>query len=120
MRTLTGLLIILIVSVASAQSEDDLLPPEQAFAFSSELVGSELIASWDIADDYYMYQDKFVAASQTEGVQIGELALPPGKIKEDPLFGEVVTYTDRVEKDATNPSECAIRHSRAKCPCHLL
>ena len=97
MRTLTGLLIILIVSVASAQSEDDLLPPEQAFVFSSELVGNELIASWDIAEDYYMYQDKFVAASQTEGIQIGELALPPGKIKEDTLFGEVVTYTDRVE-----------------------
>ena len=107
MRTLTGLVIFLIASVASAQSEDDLLPPEQAFAFSSKLVGSELIASWDIADDYYMYQDKFVAASQTEGVQIGELVLPPGKKKEDPLFGEVVTYTDRVEIRiplvATNP-----------------
>ena len=97
MRTLTSLLIFFIASVASAQSEDDLLPPEQAFAFSSKLVGSELIASWDIVDDYYMYQDKFVAASQTEGVQIGELVLPPGKTKEDPLFGEVVTYTERVE-----------------------
>ncbi len=97
MRTRTGLLIFLIASVASAQSEDDLLPPEQAFAFSSKLVGSEFIASWDIADDYYMYQDKFVAASQTEGVQIGEFVLPLGKTKEDPLFGEVVTYTERVE-----------------------
>ena len=85
------------VSGALAQSEDELLTPEEAFAFSSELVGNTLIARWDIAQGYYMYQDKFVAESQTDGVQIGELIMSPGKPKIDQFFGEVVIYEDYAE-----------------------
>ena len=84
-------------SAAVAQSEDELLPPEQAFAFSSEWDGNTLIARWDIADGYYMYQDKFVAESQTEGIQIGEFAMSPGKPKIDQFFGEVVIYENLAE-----------------------
>jgi len=99
-RYITGLfgLFAFALSVCVfAQSDDELLPPEEAFAFSSEIVGTDLIASWDIADGYYMYQDKFAAAAPGGDVQIGEMAFPPGKTKDDPLFGQVVAYTERVD-----------------------
>ncbi len=95
-RFLASLLMLLNTQVV-AQSADELLAPEEAFAFSSEWVDNTLIARWDIADGYYMYQDKFVVESLTEGVQIGELAMSPGKPKVDQFFGEVVIYTDSAE-----------------------
>ena len=96
-RIATSLILLVATSLALAQSDEELLPPEEAFAFANELDGNELVASWEIADGYYMYQDKFAALSETEGIEIGELALPPGTKKDDPLFGEVVIYTGRVE-----------------------
>lgn len=96
-RILVICLLFLIASVSWAQNDEELLPPEEAFEFSSEWLGNELIASWKIADGYYMYQDKFAVSSLTEGVQIGELDLPPGKEKDDPLFGLVTTYEDLAE-----------------------
>ncbi len=82
-------------SISFAQNDDEeLLPPEEAFVFSSELVGNDLFATWKIVDDYYMYQNKFVAVSLSEGVTVGKLDLPLGEDKEDPLFGNVVVYTD--------------------------
>ncbi len=84
-------------AVVHAQAEEELLPPEEAFAFSSRVEGNALIAMWTIADGYYLYQDKFAAVSQTPGVQVGAWTLPAGKLKDDPLFGEVVTYTGQVE-----------------------
>ena len=94
---LSSLLLLIIGQVAMAQSADDLLPPEQAFAFSSEWVDNTLIARWDIADGYYMYQDKFAVESKTDGVAVGELSMTPGTPKIDQFFGEVVIYTDHAE-----------------------
>ncbi len=94
---LSGLLGFALSASVLAQSDDELLPAEEAFAFSSEIVGTELVASWEIADGYYMYQDKFAAAALSGDVLVGELVLPAGKLKDDPLFGEVVTYTKSVE-----------------------
>ena len=94
---LSSLLLLITGQVAMAQSADDLLPPEQAFAFSSEWVDNTLIARWDIADGYYMYQDKFAVESKTDGVAVGELSMTPGTPKTDQFFGEVVIYTDRAE-----------------------
>ncbi len=84
-------------TVATAQSEDELLPPEEAFAFSSEWVDNTLIARWQIADGYYMYQDKIAVESLTDGVEVGPLTTSPGQPKIDQFFGEVVIYTDLAE-----------------------
>ena len=96
-RLISGLLILTVACASFGQSDDELLPAEEAFAFSSEVDGDDLVATWNIADGYYMYQDKFAVASQTEGVQIGDLILPAGTMKDDPLFGEVTVYTESVE-----------------------
>ncbi len=92
-----GLVAMLSAAAATAQNEDDLLPPEEAFAFSSEWADNALIARWQIADGYYMYQDKIAVESLTDGVEIGELILLPGKPKIDEFFGEVAIYTDHAE-----------------------
>ena len=97
--TASAMLTMLLCAAAAvhAQTEEELLPPEEAFVFSSRTEGSELIASWTIADGYYLYQDKFAAVSQTPQAQIGAWTLPAGDLRNDPLFGEVVTYTGQVE-----------------------
>ncbi len=111
-RLISGLLIFLVASVSYGQTDDELLPAEEAFAFSSELDGDELIATWNIADGYYMYQDKFAAASQTDGVQLGDLILPAGTMKDDPLFGEVTVYTERVEVRIPINADEAVRTAK--------
>jgi thiol:disulfide interchange protein DsbD len=74
--------------VAQAQ---EFLDPEVAFKFSARaLDANTLEARWQIADDYYMYRDKFRFA--VEGATLGAPKLPPGKIKDDEFFGKVETY----------------------------
>ncbi len=98
---MTGTLALMLACfgafAAFAQSDEELLPPEEAFAFSSEWADSTLIARWQIADGYYMYQDKFAVESLTEGVEVGDLVMSPGKPKTDQFFGEVVIYEEYAE-----------------------
>ena len=55
----TALSLTLYSSGALTQ-QDELLPPEKAFAFSANIAGPDVIeAIWTIADGYYMYRDKF-------------------------------------------------------------
>ncbi len=105
---LACLLLLFGISAASAQSEDELLAPEEAFAFSSEWLDNVLIARWDIADGYYMYQDKFAVELKTDGVQAGELVMSPGKPKIDQFFGEVVIYTDHAEVEIPLTAEQSV------------
>ncbi len=95
--SLTAMLLLFSSAVVFAQSDEELLPPEVAFAFTSEWKDNALIGRWQIADGYYMYEDKFAVESQTEGVEIGELITSPGIVKDDPFFGEVVIYNDYAE-----------------------
>ncbi len=82
---------------APAQFEEELLPAEEAFAFDAFVEQGEVVTSWTIADGYYMYQDKFAVLSNTEGAVMGDPAMPPGEMIEDPLFGEVAIYTGFVQ-----------------------
>ena len=85
-----------------AAYEQDLLEPEQAFAFSATVADdSTLQVSWKIADGYYMYRDRIRFSSETPGVELGEPSLPAGKIKEDEFFGKIATF--RNQATATIP-----------------
>jgi thiol:disulfide interchange protein DsbD len=79
---------------------DEPLPPQQAFQFSAVTKGNEIIATWTIAPDYYMYRDKFRFEPKTPGLSFGEFKIPPGKmkhgIKPDGSEGEVETYMHQV------------------------
>ena len=98
-RPLTLLLwlaLSLVAFGASAQQDEELLPPEQAFSLSARLDGDRLVAEYRIAPGYYMYRKQFAFESETGGATLGEAEIPPGHKKKDEFFGEVETYRDRV------------------------
>ncbi len=77
-------------------AEEEFLPAEQAFRLSTRIEGSELIAQWDIADGYYLYRDKFKFTDINPSQRFGGIQLPAGKVKQDPLFGEVSVFYHQV------------------------
>jgi thiol:disulfide interchange protein DsbD len=95
MRRLMMLLALLaLVARAAAQ---DFLEPEAAFRFSARMVDAGTAEiSFDIADGYYMYRDRFRFTA--DGARLGAPELPPGKVKFDRTFGkEMEIYRGRVK-----------------------
>lgn len=96
-KSLAALLLLLLSPTLVAAPEDELLDPDQAFRLSTRtLDATTLEASWKIAPDYYLYRDKFKFEA-LDGTQLREPVIPRGKKKDDPLFGEVETYTKSVK-----------------------
>jgi thiol:disulfide interchange protein DsbD len=98
--------LFLLLALAGTARAEEPLPPEEAFRFSARTIDASTVeARWQITDGYYMYRDKFKFA--LEGGKIGVPRLPPGKIKEDEIFGKVETYRKEVKIllpiDATGP-----------------
>ncbi len=96
------IIFFLCLSILSFSSQainpEDLLHPEQAFKISAKAISDqEIIVTFDIADDYYLYRDKMDFISNTPGIELGKVILPPGKTKHDEFFGEVVTYRHTVK-----------------------
>lgn len=91
------LLLLWLVPAHAAQTEEDLLEADQAFALSTRTVnGSTLEARWKIAPGYYLYRDKF-KFEVLSGATLKDPVFPRGKIKQDPLFGQVETYVKSVK-----------------------
>lgn len=83
---------------AFAVESSDLLPPEQAFNFSYEVKKADrLHLSWDIADGYYLYRNKFKIISLTPGIQAGEPVFPASETKQDVFFGKVAVFRGHLE-----------------------
>jgi thiol:disulfide interchange protein DsbD len=73
--------------------QDELLPAEEAFRFTAEVVGqNRLRLSWQIADGYYLYRDRFQVEKLAGLAELGPLQLPPGERKDDPEFGPTEVY----------------------------
>ena len=79
-----------------------ILPPEQAFQVTAiSTTGTELIVKWQVAPGTYLYQDKLLVTSLTDGVKLGVYTLPPASIKQDSVkpdgtLGDVAVYQDTV------------------------
>ena len=87
---------------ARAQTDDGLLPVEQAFKLDAKAAGpGKLALHWEIAPDYYLYRSRIKARTTQAGVTLGALGLPDGLKKQDEFFGEVEIYHGTV--DATLP-----------------
>lgn len=92
------LTLLLIVSSLGHAATPELLEPEQAFRFAAQLTDANTIeVRYQIAPGYYMYRDKFRFAVEPAEVGISAPQLPPGQIKKDEFFGDVVTYRDEVK-----------------------
>lgn len=81
-------------SFGSKQQAGDLLPAERAFQFFAELKDTNTVhLSWQIADGYYLYREKFrVELRGTDGVSLGAYELPHGESKVDAEFGAVEVF----------------------------
>ncbi len=96
LRRLFACFVLMWMAIAGAHAADDYLPPEQAFKFSARMQdGSHVAVTWDIADGYYMYRERFKFSA--EGATTGEPAYPAGKVKFDDTFQKnVETYRHSV------------------------
>ncbi|QIT56880.1 protein-disulfide reductase DsbD [Aquisalimonas sp. 2447] len=75
-----------------------LLPPEEAFPFSAELVAEDVIvARWDTVEGYYLYRDRFDFELQDSDNDIAGFELPEGHVVDDPNFGRMEVYYEPVE-----------------------
>ena len=52
--------------------------------------------TFQITPGYYLYKDKISVEARSDGVQLGKLELPEGKLKFDEFFGESEVYFDDV------------------------
>ena len=73
---------------------------EDVFVISGSAPGRDRVeVSWKIAEDYYLYNNKFLRfQSASDGVVLGEPQLPKGELKFDDLLGEEVEkYHDQLK-----------------------
>ena len=76
----------------------EILPPDQAFQFTYKVKKADrLLLSWDIANGYYLYRNKFKVVSLTPGIKVGEPSFPASHTKHDATFGNVEIFRDHLE-----------------------
>ena len=89
-------LFLLLASPALFAFDDDFLMPDEAFKPTVTAEGDTITASWEIAEGYYLYKEKFRFESQTPSVTLGEPEFPPAEmhhgIKPNGEEGEVEVY----------------------------
>ena len=101
-RHITGLILVSLLTGSPAlqaqEQEEELLPPEQAFALSARMQGDTLIAEYKIAPGYYMYRERFdfQIDSSDAPASFDVAQIPDGKIKNDEFFGKMETYRNSV------------------------
>ena len=95
-RVLLLLCGLLMLAAAPARADDDFLDPELAFKFSARMLdGHTLTVTYQIADGYYMYRERFKFVAT--GATLGTPNIPAGKIHFDETFQKnVETYRKSV------------------------
>lgn len=101
LKRFTRIKVLLILTIGLANisfaESDQLLEADQAFRFSAQMNASdEIQISWQIADGYYMYRERFSVSALNGAAVLGEPVFPQGKKKQDELFGEVEVYEEQV------------------------
>jgi len=84
----------LMDSLGLGDASDEPLHPDKAFIFSSQNPDNDSIQlDWQIADEHYLYRNKFKFKLMDEkNLSIGTPDLPAGDIKEDQFFGTLEVY----------------------------
>jgi len=104
MRLFALLLLLLVHSTTQAftfgptskVSEPDFLPVEQAFKLAiSDPEDGKFVAEWQIHDAYYLYQEQFTLSGK-DADKLHFAPFPQGKTKQDPYFGLVTTYRNKI------------------------
>ena len=89
-------------------TNEDFLPPEQAFQFTAEPADSDRVRlHWTIAEGYYLYRGRIKVSGQSTLVQLGAAELPKGLPHQDDYFGAQEIY--RADLSAMVPYTRATR-----------
>ncbi|WGZ92928.1 MAG: protein-disulfide reductase DsbD [Candidatus Thiothrix putei] len=98
MKKLLCFLLLLVASMqVHALKQEDLLPPDEAFKFKAEVISPEKIkATWEIAEGYYLYRERFAFESETPNLVLSSPTFPTGESKNDPNFGNTQVYHKQV------------------------
>jgi thioredoxin:protein disulfide reductase len=99
-RLLAGLTLWSSSWVASAANED-FLPPEKAFALTAQVLDSKTVRlNWNIADGYYLYQERISVEADASQGKLGAVAMPKGEEKFDKNFNKtMVVYKHQLSLD---------------------
>src|SRR5437762_560657 len=74
----------------------ELLEPEKAFRISARALDARKVeVTFQIADGYYMYRERFTFATEA-GAPLKGVEIPRGKVKEDQFLGKQETFRDFV------------------------
>jgi thiol:disulfide interchange protein DsbD len=76
-------------------TKTEFLKVDEAFVLSTEIVDDEIIAKFEIADEYYMYRGRFFFSA--EGATLADAYIPAGKKKVDEYLGDVEVYYHSLE-----------------------
>ncbi|NND57966.1 MAG: protein-disulfide reductase DsbD [Xanthomonadales bacterium] len=89
---ITALFGLVAAAAVLAIEFDEVRNFEDVFVISAKAPErSRVEVRWDIAEGYYLYNNKFLRfSSATEGVVVGEAQIPRGEISFDELLGEEV------------------------------
>jgi thiol:disulfide interchange protein len=84
---------------AAAHADADLLDPEDAFRVKVRQKDRHtLVVHFDTAKDYYLYKDRMrFAVQNAPGIAIQSVRFPTGEVKQDPNFGRVEVFKNKVE-----------------------
>ncbi|MFT6122193.1 MAG: thiol:disulfide interchange protein DsbD [Oleiphilaceae bacterium] len=110
-RTLSILFSLLLVACFNANaikgvnttstnsfSTPEFLKVDEAFIFNSEMTDEGLKLNWEIADGYYLYQERFKFKPQQTSAVVGQPKFSiKAKEKEDPYFGKVHIFKHQLE-----------------------
>ena len=94
MRSLSLILLLTLINLGlfsqSSLAEEEFLSPEQAFQFVELIEGDTVILQWQIAEKYYLYQNRIKVLA--DGAELAIDNFPEAKLKYDEYFGEVGVY----------------------------
>ena len=83
------LLPITVIAASPFGGSDQPLHPDKAFALATRTVDANTLeASWNIADDYYMYRRSFKFEVLDKNITLSKPIIPAGIIKYDKIFNE--------------------------------
>jgi thioredoxin:protein disulfide reductase len=73
-------------------AEDDFLPPDQAFRYTTSSDGREIVVRWTVQPGYYLYLKRMGLESADAGVTVGTPVYPKGELHNDEFFGEQIVF----------------------------
>ncbi|WP_027847633.1 protein-disulfide reductase DsbD [Marinospirillum minutulum] len=84
--------------LSNSSSQPEFLRPEEAFKAQAWVEGSQVFVLWDIAPNYYLYQDKLkIELADNAGLTLEKTEFPPALSHEDEYFGITQVYYNQVE-----------------------